>query len=227
MSLATPKLTPDQITQVCDSTVTLPSCFALNYEDVLSIARAEGATNIGLFLKQHLPSRWSELYLATVARESNIVRMRCGPFEYLYDLYSKLEIAGEIPFDQTAKDRVVAVLGTSAPANTRRAVSRMRSWPGEPDELLGANRDNGHFIAHCIGGGLDVNVCSQDRELNRGWSPQGKIYRQMEKYCQEHAGTFCFSRPIYADSSSVPRWLEFGILKEDEILWVEVFENVV
>jgi hypothetical protein len=102
----------------------------------------------------------------------------------------------------------------------------MRGWLGETGEILGATRDKGHFIAHCMGGGLEVNVFSQDRKLNRGWSPQGKIYRQMEKYCQEHSGTFCFSRPIYADTSSVPRWLEFGVLKEDATLWVEVFDNL-
>ena len=79
--------------------------------------------------------------------------------------------------------------------------------------------------SHCIGGGLDVNLFSQERRLNRGWSPQGKTYRQMETYCYEQPGTFCFSRPIYVDGSSVPRWLEFGLLKTDQTLWVETFEN--
>jgi hypothetical protein len=35
----------------------------------------------------------------------------------------------------------------------------------------------------------------------------------------------CFSHPIYENGSNVPRWLEFGLLKDDETLWVEVFEN--
>lgn len=47
----------------------------------------------------------------------------------------------------------------------------------------------------------------------------------MEKYCREQEGTFCFSRPIYCDGSNVPRWLEFGVLKSDGTLWVEVFDN--
>ena len=80
-------------------------------------------------------------------------------------------------------------------------------------------------MAHSIGGGFDVNLFSQERRLNRGWSARGKIYRQMEKYCHHHEGAFCFSRPIYTDASSVPRWLEFGVLKTDDTLWVEVFEN--
>jgi len=42
------------------------------------------------------------------------------------------------------------------------------------DELEGTYRDNGHFMAGTFGGGLDVNLFSQDRLLNRGWSSQGK-----------------------------------------------------
>jgi hypothetical protein len=57
------------------------------------------------------------------------------------------------------------------------------------EELEGTARDDGHFIARSIGGDLDVNLFSQDRLLNRGWSAQGKIYRRMEKYCQQQEGT--------------------------------------
>ena len=95
----------------------------------------------------------------------------------------------------------------------------------QTDKLETTERDDGHFIAHSIGGGLDVNLFSQERLLNRGSSPQGKIYRQIEKYCHEQEGTFCFSRPIYADGSSVPRWLAFGVRQVDQTLWVEVFDN--
>jgi hypothetical protein len=94
-----------------------------------------------------------------------------------------------------------------------------------PEELARSPRDKGHFIAHSIGGGLDMNVFLQDRALNRGFSEAGKLYRDMESYCRLNPGTFCFSRPIYADTTSVPRWLEFGLVKEDGSIWVEVFEN--
>jgi hypothetical protein len=46
----------------------------------------------------------------------------------------------------------------------------------------------------------------------------------MEQYCFAHPGTFCFSRPLYADASSKPTLLEYGVLKAGE-LWVEIFEN--
>ena len=73
----------------------------------------------------------------------------------------------------------------------------------------------------------ELNVFVQRRDLNRGWSVAGKRFRSMEKYCFSNPGTFCFSRPIYslADGSSKPVAVEFGVLKADGELWVEVFDN--
>jgi hypothetical protein len=34
-----------------------------------------------------------------------------------------------------------------------------------------------------------------------------------------------YSQLIYAGGSNVPRSLEFGVLKNDETLWVEVFDD--
>jgi hypothetical protein len=203
----------------------LPSQYGVDYEALLSAARAESETNVALILREQLLSKWRDLYVATVAHVTNIVCFQFRTFEYIFDLYSELEATGEVPYNQTVQDRVVAVLGTSARTEEMRDAGRLRGWVGPTEEFVGAERDKGHFMAHCIGGGLDVNVFSQERRLNRGWSPQGKIYRQVETYCYEQPGTFCFSRPVYADSSSVPRWLEFGLLKTDQSLWVEVFNN--
>lgn len=72
---------------------------------------------------------------------------------------------------------------------------------------------------------LELNVFVQRRDLNRGWSTEGRRYREMEKYCVLHPGTFCFSRPLYADETAIPAFLEFGILKPDGELWVECFDN--
>jgi hypothetical protein len=202
-----------------------PSQCEIDYASLLSAARAEGGTNLPLYLREQLPFKWRDVYMATVEHQTNLVRFQFRTFEYICDLYSDLEATGEVPYDQTIEDRVVAVLGTSARAEERCDASRSRGRVGPTEELLGTERDKGHFMAHCIGGGLDVNVFSQERRLNRGWSPQGKIYRQMETYCYEQPGTLCFSRPVYTDGSSVPRWLEFGLLKADQTLWVEVFDN--
>jgi hypothetical protein len=203
----------------------LPSQYAVDYESLLAAARAECAVSLALFLQEHLPFQWRDVYVQTAGHQTNLVRFWFRTFEYICDVYSELEVTGEVPYDQTIEDRVVAVLGASARAEEERDASRMRGWVGPTEEFVGSERDKGHFMAHSIGGGLDVNVFSQDRRLNRGWSSQGKIYRQMETYCYEQPGTFCFSRPIYADGSNIPRWLEFGLLKTDQTLWVEVFDN--
>jgi hypothetical protein len=209
----------------CDKDVQLPPAHALDYEALLSAARAESIVNVSAFLRKHLPSHWRDLYVSTVARPTNFARFDRGNFEYFCDLYSELEVTGEVAYDQTIQNRVIAVLGTSTNVSKPRG-ARMRFWFWSAEEFVAANRDRGHFIAHSIGGGLDVNVFWQDRDLNRGWSSQRKVFRQMETYCYDHPGIFCFSRPIYADGSSVPRWLEFGILRDDGSLWVEAFDNL-
>ena len=53
------------------------------------------------------------------------MRFSCGTFEYIFDIYSELEAVGEVSYDQTVEDRVVAVLGTC-------------SRPDEPREYLNA-----------------------------------------------------------------------------------------
>lgn len=207
--------------------VNLPRSHAVDYAALVASAMEEGATDLAWFLRQNLPEQWRELYVAAAAHPTNIIHFQSGSFEYFYDHYSGLEATGEVAYDQTVQDRVVAALGVSARADLERKGQQVRRWISEADELLAASRDNGHFMAHCIGGRAEINVFSQDRALNRGWSPQGKRYRQMEKYCYENPGTFCFSRPIYCDGSRIPRWLEFGLLTSDQTLWVEVFDNLV
>lgn len=194
----------------------------IDYVALLSSASGVGGTFTDL-LSERLSSLWRDAYFSTITHEPNLVRFRHRTFEYICDLYSQLEATGSVPYDQTIRDRVIGVFGTSSRAQKYR--NRRRTKIELNGELEGTQRDDGHFMARSIGGGLDVNLFSQDRLLNRGWSSQGKIYRRMEKYCRDQEGTFCFSRPIYADGSNVPRWLEFGVLKTDETLWVEVFDN--
>lgn len=201
----------------------LPSRYFIDYEVLLLNAGQESATDPSSFLQDSLPLLWRDAYLSAISHEPNLVRFRHRTFEYICDLYSQLELTGSVPYDQTIADRVIGVFGTSSKAQETCDAKRVRIELSE--ELEGTRRDDGHFMARSIGGGLDVNLFSQDRLLNRGWSGQGKIYRRMEKYCRVQEGAFCFSRPIYCDGSNVPRWLEFGVLKNDQTLWVEVFDN--
>lgn len=201
----------------------LPSRYTIDYESVWAAGKDQAPASAIFLLRHTLPELLRDVYLRTITHEPNLVRLRLGTFEYICDLYSQLEMMGSVAYDQTVADRDIGVFGTSSRAQEHRISRRVRIELNE--ELEGSARDDGHFMARSIGGGLDLNLFSQDRLLNRGWSAQGKIYRRMEKYCREQEGAFCFSRPIYADGSNVPRWLEFGVLKSDEALWVEVFDN--
>jgi hypothetical protein len=202
----------------------LPVDYIIDYDPFLRAAEAGCEANFASFLQRRLPSAWSEIYLAATARPTNLATLRVGTFEYLCDLYRELEATGEVAIDQTIENRVIAAFGTSALAGAQRVSGRMGENSAN-EHLLITERDSGHFIAHSVGGSTSVNVFSQERRLNRGWSAEGKVFRRMEQYCSTWPGTFCFARPIYTDSSSVPRWLEFGLLRQDRTLWVEVFDN--
>jgi len=167
----------------------LPSKFIIDYIALLSSESGQCGP-LAVLLSERLPSSWRDAYLRTIRHEPNLVRFRQRSFEYVCDLYSQLEITGSVPYDQTVADRVIGVFGTSSSAEQKRNTRRVRIELSE--ELEGTARDDGHLMARSIGGGVDVNLFSQDRLLNRGWSSQGKIYRRMEKYCRDQEGTFAF-----------------------------------
>ena len=73
--------------------------------------------------------------------------------------------------------------------------------------------------------GVEANVFIQRRDLNRGWSAAGKRFRNLEKHCVKHPGTFCFARPIYIDGTARPGFVEFGFLDADCTLKLECFDN--
>ena len=198
------------------------------YEAILERARNEaGADFVGAFARE-LVQEWRDIYEAMSQRVTNIVRFQCGTFEYIYDDYASLETTGRVPYDPVTEARLVAVSGYSAVQGKSRDDFRLKGWSGANETTIGRQWDKGHFIAHSIGGAVDraeVNVFVQLRALNRGWSKEGKLYREMEGYCEAHPGTFCFSRPTYEDQTARPAFIEFGLVKQDGSLWVERFSN--
>ena len=93
---------------------------------------------------------------------------------------------GIVPEDSKNAARIVAVFGKSSPQRKKRDDYRLRGWVGPTEKIFGEKWDKGHYIAHSIGGAVDqmeLNVFKQKRELNRGWSVEGKLYRKMEEYC--------------------------------------------
>lgn len=180
------------------------------------------------FLTGELPHVWCDAYKRMSARQTSIIRVRHNAFDYIYDAYTWLEVTGIVPYDPIKESRLVAVLGLSEPGRKARDDYRLKGWVGPTEKTYGRRWDKGHFIANSIGGAVDrleINVFVQRRDLNRGWSAEGRRYREMEKYCLLNPGTFCFSRPIYTDETSRPAFLEYGILRSNGELSVECFDN--
>lgn len=104
----------------------------------------------------------------------------------------------------------------------------MRKYIGASTKVFthfGKHYDKGHFIAHYSGGPIDINLFPQRRDVNRGWSEEGKRYRTMERHIASHPGTFVFSRPIYKDYSCCPHFIEFGYCDEAMNTVVDAFSN--
>jgi hypothetical protein len=201
----------------------------IDYHELLASAHANTVDEAASFLAEELPYEWRDEYVAFCDRQTDIVRIQHGTFEYIYDDYRSLEKKGLVPPSPTAEARVVGVCGMSAPlAKPGRNDTRLRGWIGRTEKLVGKRWDKGHFIGHSLGGvvdGFEANVYWQRRDLNRGWSAEGKKYRRMETFCTANPGTFCFCRPIYADDTSRPTMIEYGVLREVNDLWVACFDN--
>lgn len=125
--------------------------------------------------------------------------------------------------------RVIAVHGFSVRTALDRELRLMRYYESSLAREFGETRyecrfDQGHYIAHRMGGPIIHNLFPQRADINRGHGELGKVYRAMETYAVRNPGTFVFSRPIYGDGTSHPFFLEYGILRRD-LFWVEIFPN--
>jgi len=133
-------------------------------------------------------------------------------------------------FDRVA-ERVVGAYGISVEQQRRRDTSRMRGFPNVNigvRAVLGGRAflaDRGHLLGHASGGVMDINLFPQRRELNRGWSPEGRQFREMERFVSAHLGVFFYHRPLYDDDTWIPCQLEYGVLVDDLQWWIKRFRN--
>lgn len=207
----------------------------LDYTNLLRSSDALRDEGTWSTFRSLLERMWFDLYIENLlahgyANEGDLESYNQGAFTYSVD--NTIDSALEDSWWQEHREnaRIVCVHGHSAPATEKRDASRMRfhanTWVREFGESRGALPfDKGHFIAHTVGGVIDMGIFAQRRDINRGWSPLGRTFRSMERYVQEIPGSFVFSRPIYGDGSTQPFFLEYGILKEDGAWWIEVFPN--
>ncbi|MEJ0024969.1 MAG: hypothetical protein WDN01_02980 [Rhizomicrobium sp.] len=202
---------------------------AISAHDYLAIAREaqrQDTRTVIAYLDQILPFLWQADYEAQAPATSNLLTITFGgrrpgePFcRYLFDQASASSGTSLV------EDRVVAAWGISrhVPAASRNR-SRMHGFLRSVWSTVYPGADRGHFLAHTLGGGLDINLFPQSKRVNRSG-----LWRQMETYCSRNPGTFYFVRPLYQNGSWIPSELEFGIFKtvspDPSEYWGHVFVN--
>jgi len=134
---------------------------------------------------------------------------------YLFDLASAMGADQE--------DRTVAAWTRTPAKVAKRDVSYQRGFPLPPD-TDGTLVDRGHLIPHLSGGEFGPNIFRQRRDLNRGWSSQGKRFRALEREAATTPGTFYFGHLLYDDGTAYPNEIETGLLR-GETLHVDRFCN--
>lgn len=134
---------------------------------------------------------------------------------YLFDLASTVGAEQE--------DRTLAAWTITPATVGKRDVSYQRGFPLPPDPD-GTLVDRGHLIPHLSGGQFGPNLFRQRRDLNRGWSSQGKRFRALEREAATTPGTFYFGHLLYEDGTAYPTEIETGLLR-GETLHVDRFRN--
>jgi hypothetical protein len=121
------------------------------------------------------------------------------------------------------EDRTLAAWTVTPATVGKRDVSYQRGFPLPPDPD-GTLVDRGHLIPHLSGGEFGPNIFRQRRDLNRGWSSQGKRFRALEREAATTPGTFYLGHLLYEDGTAYPTEIETGLLR-GETLHVDRFRN--
>jgi hypothetical protein len=160
---------------------------------------------------------WCTAYRGPLA-SSRLVEVKLEQSVYVFDLDAQAE-------------RVLLAYGIAQAQDKKRDAGRIRGFPNVNvgvravmgDQAFPADR--GHFLGHASGGVLDINLFPQRRELNRGWSSEGRAFRAMERHVAANPGVFFYHRATYDDSTWIPYALEYGVLVDDGRWWVQNFRN--
>ena len=175
-----------------------------------TLSRHDGPEELG----EHLGELWAAAYRSQIPQNA-LLEFASDGARFLFDLASEVGAA--------QADRTVAAWGRSRPAPRPRDVAYQRGYPS-PQSRAARPLDKGHMVAHAAGGTFGPNMFPQDRDLNRGWSSEGRRYRALEREIAKTPGTFFFSCLLYADDTDFPAAIELGVLRPDR-LHVERFRN--
>jgi hypothetical protein len=180
----------------------------------------EGAVSwLEIELELSLTKAYEEIFEDAEVRHFNDTKRR------LYTIFFDCtQDWGDNIYERAA--RVVFVYGKSVQGIAERDQKRMRQFCGSFKNVPEyAGYDKGHYIAHSNDGQIDQNLYPQLKELNRGLSVQGKLFRSMERYLQKNEGVFYFVRPIYSDLTWLPDKIDFGIFTKERGLILNRFDN--
>jgi hypothetical protein len=160
---------------------------------------------------------WIREYLdVTAANAGDVVDVDPGNgFTYTFDLAGSLDAESCV-----WEPRVVGVWGRSQPGGPARDKSRMRGFP-RPKR---GQDDRGHLVSCAAGGGYDINLVAMDSALNRGHSPEGKRFRDLERRSAAVPGSLFFVRPVYDDDTARPCRFEVGAQDGADLI-VDSFSN--
>jgi hypothetical protein len=139
-------------------------------------------------LGEFLADAWAAAYRSRIP-DSALLEFDSDGARFLFDLASSVGAA--------QADRTVAAWGRSRPAPRPRDVSYQRGYPS-PRGRAARPLDKGHMVAHAAGGTFGPNMFPQDRDLNRGWSADGRRYRALEREIAAIPGTLFFCCLLYA-----------------------------
>lgn len=191
----------------------------IDYES-LAAAHLRGTTRDAVAFARAVAAQWIDRYRAATSWSPEILELALGSVVYLFD-----EAPGQRAHGTDASDaRVVGVWGRATTVSRPREQSRQRGFLPDSSRWSRAGFDRGHFVAHSLGGGMDVNFFPQAVDLNRGRSPAGRRWRELERRAGASADALVLVRPVYDSDTWVPRWLDFGVVVGGD-LDVETFDN--
>ena len=190
------------------------SDYSIDYNAFFKVCTQE--VNLGLLAVNELSEIWICSYSKQSLLSPSILSITLEDFTFLWD---------------ETYERVVVAYGTSSHNSQSpkriREKSRIAYYYRNFISRYQINTatDTGHFIAHSFGGGLDMNLFPQKRDVNRGYSPEGIAYRKMESSVLDNPGSFLFSRPLYYDETWQPFYIEYGVQHPGKTPYIRVFTN--
>ena len=190
------------------------SKYAIDYNEFFDACTQE--VNLGLLAENVLSEIWICSYGKQSLLSPSILSISLEGFTFLWDeTYERVVVAYGVSSHNSQSPKRIREKSRIA-YYYRNFIRRYQN---------NSATDTGHFIAHSFGGGLDINLFPQKRDVNRGYSPEGIAYRKMENSILNNPGSFLFSRPLYYDETWRPLYIEYGIQHPGKPPCIQVFTN--